>query len=54
MPTYQYKCLDCGKESEMYLTMSEHDRREIPCPDCKSSRTEQLISAISAQTSRKS
>ena len=54
MPTYEYKCLDCGKESELYLTIREHDRGMITCPACKSARMEQLMSAISAKTSRKS
>ena len=54
MPTYEYKCMDCGKESELYLSISEHERGNIACPTCKSTRMEQLISAISAKTSRKS
>ena len=54
MPTYEYKCLECGKESELYLSISEHDGGKITCPKCKSTRMEQLISAISAKTSRKS
>jgi len=43
MPTYEYKCLDCGKESELNLSVSEHDRGNITCPACKSTRMEQLI-----------
>ena len=54
MPTYEYKCLDCGKESVLNLSLSEHDRGNITCPGCKGTRMEQLISAISAKTSRKS
>jgi putative FmdB family regulatory protein len=54
MPTYEYKCMDCGKESELYLSIDEHDRGNLQCPACKSTRMEQLISAISAKTSRKS
>jgi len=54
MPNYEYKCLDCGKESELNLSMSEHDRGKITCPASTSARMEQLISAISAKTSRKS
>ena len=54
MPTYEYKCLDCGKESELHLTITEHDGRKLTCPGCKSTRMEQLISAVSAKTSRKS
>jgi len=54
MPTYEYKCLDCGKESVLNLSLSEHDRGTITCPSCKGTRMQQLISAISAKTSRKS
>ena len=54
MPSYEYKCMDCGKESVLNLTLSEHDLGKITCPECKSTRMEQLISAISAKTSRKS
>ena len=54
MPMYEYKCLDCGKESELNLSMNEHDRGSVKCPACQSTRMEQLISAISAKTSRKS
>lgn len=54
MPTYEYKCLDCGKESELNLSLSEHELGKVTCPGCKSARMEQLISAISAKTSRKS
>ena len=54
MPTYEYKCLDCGKESELNLSLSDHERGNITCPGCKSTRMAQLISAISAKTSRKS
>jgi putative FmdB family regulatory protein len=54
MPIYEYKCMDCGKESELNLSMREHDQGSIKCPACQSARIEQLISAISAKTSRKS
>lgn len=54
MPSYEYKCMDCGKESVLNLTLSEHDLGKITCPGCKSTRMEQLISAISTKTSRKS
>lgn len=54
MPTYEYRCQDCGKESDLYLSINEHDRGNITCPECKSSRMEQLMSTVSARTSRKS
>ena len=54
MPTYEYRCQECGKESEQYLSIDEHDRGKSTCPECKSSHMEQLMSTVSARTSRKS
>ena len=54
MPTYEYKCLDCGKESELNLSIREHERGKISCPACQGTHMEQLISTVSAKTSRKS
>jgi len=53
MPTYEYKCLDCGKESELTLTLKNHESA-VTCPSCKSQRMEQLMSSVMAKTSRKS
>jgi putative FmdB family regulatory protein len=53
MPMYEYKCLDCGKESMLNLTLKDHERA-ASCPSCKSKRMEQLISSVMAKTSRKS
>ena len=32
MPTYEYRCRDCGREFEVFQRMS--DRPSAPCPDC--------------------
>lgn len=53
MPMYEYKCLDCGKESLLTLTLKDHESA-VTCPSCKSQRMEQLISSVMAKTSRKS
>ncbi len=53
MPMYEYKCLDCGKESVLSLTLRDHES-PVTCPSCKSERMEQLISSVTAKTSRKS
>lgn len=54
MPMYEYKCLDCGKESILNLSLKDHDSGAVTCPECKSKRMEQLFTSVMAKTSRKS
>jgi putative FmdB family regulatory protein len=54
MPMYEYKCLDCGKESEVALSISDRQSRQVTCPHCKSKRIEQVFTSVMAKTSRKS
>jgi putative FmdB family regulatory protein len=54
MPTYEYRCEDCGHEFTTVLTISEHDRSKPACPACKSQRVQQAVSAVFVKTSRKS
>ena len=54
MPMYEYKCLDCGKEATLSLSLKDHESGSVTCPSCKSKRMEQLVSAVMAKTSRKS
>jgi len=41
MPTYEYRCRECGREFEVFQRMS--DRPGAPCPAC-SAAAERLIS----------
>ncbi|MDE2804124.1 MAG: hypothetical protein OXN18_03155 [Gemmatimonadota bacterium] len=41
MPTYEYRCRDCGRDFELFQRMSDEPR--APCPEC-GSRAERLIS----------
>jgi len=43
MPIYEYRCLDCGKISEIFLR-SPHSG-SIECPICGSKNLERLLSA---------
>ncbi len=54
MPIYEYKCLDCGKDTVVSLSLQDHASGQVKCPSCKGTRMEQLISAVMAKTSRKS
>ena len=54
MPVYDYVCLDCHKEFELVLTLTEHDKDAPKCPHCGSKHIEQEAAAFFAVTSRKS
>jgi len=54
MPTYEYRCNDCGKVFERVEHMDEHASAHPVCPKCKSESVEQQLSVFTAQTGRKS
>ena len=54
MPLYDYKCLKCGKECLLALTLKEHESKAATCPSCGSKELEQLITSFIARTSSKS
>ncbi len=54
MPLYDYKCLKCGKECLLALTLKEHEAATGACPSCGSRELEQLITSFIARTSSKS
>jgi len=53
MPVYQYHCRSCGHDFEHVEHISEHGRSPRPCPKCKSTKVEQLLSPFFAKTARK-
>jgi putative FmdB family regulatory protein len=54
MPTYEYRCQDCGHQFTTVLRISEHDTAKPPCPKCKSANVQQAFSSVFVKTSRKS
>jgi putative FmdB family regulatory protein len=54
MPMYDYKCLDCGKESLVVLTLKEHESGKALCPLRQSQRTQQVYTAFIAHTTKNS
>lgn len=53
-PMYDYKCLDCGKESLIVVTLKEHERGDVQCPKCGSKNLQQLLTSFTAHTTKKS
>lgn len=43
MPTYDYKCKECGEVFELFRYLSEIDK-EVKCPNCGSEKTQRLFS----------
>jgi putative FmdB family regulatory protein len=54
MPTYEYRCITCGKVFERQESMSEHGKSPPICPQCQGKQVEPVFSAFFAKTSRKS
>ena len=46
MPTYQYRCLDCKKRFETFITYAEYGKRPVICSFCKSSNVQRRIGRI--------
>jgi putative FmdB family regulatory protein len=51
MPTYDYKCKECGEVFEIFRHFSGLDK-EVRCPNCGSEKTERVFSVpqISGET----
>ena len=42
MPTYQYRCSECGKSFERTETITEHEAAKARCPKCNSKKVTQV------------
>jgi len=54
IPVYEYHCDKCRREVQVTLTIKEHDKAKVACPQCGSTALRPLVSAFFSQTSRKS
>ncbi|MEW5868071.1 MAG: zinc ribbon domain-containing protein [Chloroflexota bacterium] len=46
MPNYQYRCLECRKRFEIFMTYDEYGTRPVACPHCQSSNVQRRIGRI--------
>lgn len=46
MPTYQYRCLNCKKRFEIFMTYQEYDTRQVTCPHCHSDQVQRRIGRV--------
>ena len=54
MPTYEYRCLDCRKRFEVFMTYAEYGTRPVACPHCGSSQVQRRIGRIRVARSEES
>jgi putative FmdB family regulatory protein len=46
MPTYQYRCLNCRKRFEVFMTYQEYETATVTCLHCQSQNVKRLIGRI--------
>ena len=46
MPTYVYRCLECTKRFEIFLTYDEYGTKSVVCPHCQSERVQRRIGRV--------
>jgi putative FmdB family regulatory protein len=54
MPTYQFECVKCTHQFNLFESLKDHEKHEEQCPKCGSSDIKSMISAVSVKTSKKS
>jgi putative FmdB family regulatory protein len=54
MPTYEYRCDNCGRRFSRVEPISRHGKKRPKCPKCNSTKVVQVFSSFFAQTAKKS
>lgn len=54
MPYYPYRCLDCHKRFEVFLSYSEYGTRPVLCPFCNSQNVQRRITRVRIAKSEES
>lgn len=54
MPTYEFRCLDCRKKVELFMTYQEYGEAEPLCPYCQGKNLQRKIGRIRVARSEES
>lgn len=46
MPTYEFRCLNCRKRFDLFLTYAQYGSVAIICPHCKSDQVQRRINRV--------
>ncbi len=54
MPTYDFRCKNCGKRFDVFLSFTEYEKAEIKCSFCGSAEVQRKIGRIRVARSNES
>jgi putative FmdB family regulatory protein len=54
MPTYEYRCEQCGETFEQRESIAEHETAKPLCPKCGGDKVTRAFSAFYPKSSKKS
>jgi putative FmdB family regulatory protein len=54
MPVYQYRCLNCKKRFELFMSYQEYGVNAVHCPQCDSDQVQRRIGRIRVAKSEES
>lgn len=54
MPNYPYRCLDCNRRFEVFLTYSEYGAKKVTCTHCGSENIQRRIGRVRVARSEES
>jgi len=54
MPTYEFIYKECKKSFTQVMKISDYEKKKYRCPECKSKKVVQQITAFQTITSKKS
>lgn len=46
MPNYEYRCLNCRRRFDVFMSYSDYGTRTVVCPHCKSENVQRKIGRI--------
>ena len=46
MPRYEYRCQDCKKRFEIFLSYADYGKKQVTCPFCESEHVNRRIGKI--------
>ncbi len=46
MPYYEYRCADCRRKFEVFMSFSDYGKQPVSCKHCHSANVQRLISKV--------